>query len=338
MHYCGLDLGRRSSRYCELDEARAVVREGNVRNTFAQLQRIFGDGAPMRMVLEATTSSFWMADLLAELGHDVRVVDPNRTKAIGAALIKHDKLDARILAQLAAADLLAEVRVPTQQQRLQRLPITTRDVLVRSRTRIVNCLRGMFASQGIILPEAKAQRLVVLVGERQGQLPSDLYEAAAPLLDALVGLQACIDASTETLRERAANDELLQRLQTVPGVGAITASIFVSAIGDPHRFNSGRAVGAYLGLVPRLYQSGKTMRRGRITKHGNRNARWALTVAANSLLLTKSDSALQRWARDLAQRVGRKKAICAIARKLAALLWALWTNDTSFQARLAVQP
>jgi transposase len=78
----------------------------------------------MRFVLEATTASFWVADRLSELGHDVRVVDPNRTKAIGAALIKHDKLDARLLAQLAAADLLAEIRVPTPEERLRRLPIT----------------------------------------------------------------------------------------------------------------------------------------------------------------------------------------------------------------------
>ena len=117
-----------------------------------------------------------------------------------------------------------------------------------------------------------------------------------------------------------------------PGIRRITASLFVSAIGDPHRFTSARAVGAYLGLVPRLYQSGSTMRRGRITKHGNAQARWALRLTANSLLLSKTDSPLQRWARGLAERIGRKKTCCAIARKLASVLWSMWKNEQSFRA------
>lgn len=334
MHYCGLDLGRRSSRFCVLDEKRQVVREGNVDHTPQQLRRRFGKDEPMRFVLEATTASFWVADRLSELGHDVRVVDPNRTKAIGAALIKHDKLDARILAQLAAADLLAEIRVPTPEERLRRLPITTRDVLVRSRTRYINAIRGIFAGEGIHISTGSPMQLVATLDERQEHFP-ELYAAVVPLLDALVGIEICIDESTSAVLERAKNDELLRRLQTVPGIGPITATIYVDAIGDPHRFDSGRAVGAYLGLVPRLYQSGKTMRLGKITKHGNRTARWALTVSANAMLCTKTQSALENWGRELAARIGRKKAICAIARKLAAILWSIWKKGTRFEPRLA---
>jgi transposase len=336
MLYCGLDLGRRSSRYCIVDEARNVVREGNVRTHKTHLQRALGQREPMRIVLEATTECFWVADQLAELGHDARVVDPNQTKAIGASLIKHDKLDARVLAQLAAADLLAEVRIPTLQQRLDRMPLTARDVLVRSRTRIVNCIRSMLASEGFVLPQASPKRLVALLdASPPPDIPPALYDALLPLLEALRGLETNIEASTEPVYQQAKTDPVLQRLQTVPGVGPITASLFVSAIGDPHRFSSGRAVGAYLGLVPRLYQSGSTQRRGRITKHGNAQARWALTLAANSLLLSKSDSPLQRWARALAERIGRKKACCAIARKLASVLWSMWKNEQSFRASAA---
>lgn len=334
MHYCGMDLGRRSSRYCVLDEQREVVREGNVPQTEPRLRREFGADEPMRFVLEATTQSFWVADRLAELGHDVRVVDPNRTKAIGAALIKHDKLDARILAHLAAADLLAEVRVPCRDERVRRLPITTRDALVRSRTRFINSLRGILASEGIVLPNSSAARLVEQVHALEDELPDGVHRAVTPLLDALVGLELCIAEATDAVVDRAKQDDVLRRLQTVPGVGPITASIFIAAVADPHRFDSGRAVGAYLGLVPRLYQSGKTCRHGKITKHGNRQARWALTISANALLCSKTDSALQRWARSLAERIGRKKAICGIARKLAAILWSLWKNETRFEPRL----
>lgn len=334
MDYCGLDLGRRSSRFCVVDKERNILREGNVRNRNEDLERVFGKEEPMRIVVEARTTSFWTAEVLRACGHDVRVVDPNRTKAIGSGLIKHDKLDARVLAQLAAAGLLAEVRIPGKQERLARLPITSRDVLVRSRTKIINCIRGMFASQGIILPAGKSQRLVALLYERRDQLPAELFSAVEPLIDTLVAMDLCVDASTDMLKHRSKDDPVIERLQSVPGVGLITASIFVSTIQDPGRFSTGRAVGAYLGLVPRLYQSGSTLRKGRITKHGNRNARWALTMAANSLLLAKSDSALERWARKLAVRVGRKKAICAIARKLANIMWSLWKNETRFEPQL----
>lgn len=334
MDYCGLDLGRKSSRYCVVDGRKDIVRQGNVRQTQAHLAEIFGDLEPMRVIVEATTQSFWTADLLRELGHDVRVVDPNRTKAIGAALIKHDKLDAHILALLGCADLLAEVCIPSRQERIERVPMVSRDAIVRSRTRLVNALRGTFASEGIILPTASPVRLVALFEQTSEQLPQDLCEATAPLWQSLAALNVCLQTSDEAVRHKAKHDPLLRRLQTVPGVGPVTVTIFVSTLVDPQRFASGRAVGAYLGLVPRLYQSGNTTRRGGITKHGNRQARWALTMAASSLLLSKGDSALQRWARQLAARIGRKKACCAIARRLAALLWAMWKNETEFDPRL----
>lgn len=334
MHYCGLDLGRKSSRYCILDEHREVVREGPVRNTPVHLGTVFRARTQMRVVLEATTQSFWIAEQLIELGHDVRVVDPNRTKAIGASLIKHDRLDARILAQLAAADLLAEVRIPGRAERLGRVPMVSRDALVRSRTRLVNALRGICASEGVQLPQASPARLVELLDAAQDQLPDGLYEAVVPVADAIAGLNVCIDDGDRALERAAAQDPLLRRLQTVPGVGPITAAAFIAAIGDPDRFRSGRAVGAYLGLVPSLYQSGATERRGRITKRGNRHARWALTMAASSLLRSHGEAPLQRWARQLATRIGRKKACCAVARKLAALLWVLWRDGTTFDRRL----
>jgi hypothetical protein len=139
----------------------------------------------MRVIVEATTQAFWTGDLLRELGHDVRVVDPNRTKAIGAALIKHDKLDAHILALLGCADLLTEVCVPTRQARIERVPMVSRDAIVRSRTRLVNALRGTFASEGMILPTASPVRLVALFEQASTEPPEDLCEATAPLWQSL---------------------------------------------------------------------------------------------------------------------------------------------------------
>ena len=329
MDYCGLDLGRTSSRICVVDKARNVLRERNVQMREKSIRRAF-DCDPLEIVVEASTTSFWIADLLHELGHRVHVVDPNRTKAIGSALIKSDKLDAKWLAYLGAAGLLATVRVPSKEERIARMPSTSRDVLVRCRTRLLNAVRSMAASEGIVLPQCAADRLVAMVEERAGDLPDDMYQALSPMLEAITVLTASVDTTKKQLVARAEADPVLRRLQTVPGVGPITAAIFASTIGDPRRFKSGRQVGAYLGLVPRLYQSGATCRRGSITKHGSRQARSALGMAANAVLSTKSRSALVDWAHCMQARLGRKKACVAIARKLASVLWAIWLKEQDF--------
>lgn len=196
MDYCGLDLGRKSSRYCVVDDHKEIVRQGNVRQTQEHLRSVFSSGSSMRVIVEATTQAFWTADVLRELGHDVRVVDPNRTKAIGAALIKHDKLDAHILALLGCADLLAEVCVPSRQARIERMPTVCRDAMVRSRTRLVNALRGVFASEGIILPTASPVRLVALFEQASTELPEDICQATEPLWHSLSALNGCLHLSS----------------------------------------------------------------------------------------------------------------------------------------------
>lgn len=332
MDYCGLDLGRSSSRFCVVDKERNILRERDVATSEPALRRAFDRKEKLVVVVEASTCAFWVADLLSELGHLVHVVDPNRTKAIGASLIKNDKLDARWLSYLAAAGLLATVRVPTRAQRVARMPATARDSLIRSRTRLLNAVRGMAASEGVRLSKCAPEKLVDQVAAHRDAYPAGMYEAMEPMLDAIEALSVSIDTGTEELVARAKNDPVLVRLQTVPGVGPVTASLYAAAIIDPHRFQSGRQVGAYVGLVPRLYQSGATHRRGQITKRGNRQVRWALTMSANAVLLTAKPSPLADWGKRLQQRVGRKKACVAIARKLASVLWAVWLHELDYRS------
>ena len=334
MDYCGLDLGKTSSRLCVVDRDRNILREQDVATREKALHKAFGRKQKLRVVIEASNNAFWVAELLEELGHELRVVDPNRTKAIGASLIKTDKLDARWLAYLCAAELLATVQVPTREERIGRMPVTARDALIRARTRLINAVRGITTSEGIVVQQCKPERLLQMVEACQDQLPEGMYEALLPLLDGIDALNICIDSGTVALRERASADPALQRLQTIPGVGPITASIYAGAIIDPGRFSSGRDVGAYLGLVPSLYQSGATMRRGRITKRGNRQARWALCMAGNAVLNCKKSTPLVDWAKGLEGRIGRKKAIIATARKLASVMWAVWSKEVEYDARL----
>ena len=114
-------MGKKSSQYCVFDEDRKKVEGGKVRNRIGDLTKCFGQLPSMRIVIEASTKSFWMADRLEEMGHEIIVVDPGRTKAIGAARIKHDKLDARVLAELCAANILARLDRPNAKQRMDRM-------------------------------------------------------------------------------------------------------------------------------------------------------------------------------------------------------------------------
>ena len=336
MHYCGLDLGKKSSNFCIVDEKRTVIREGKVRNRVHELCRLFGKLPRMKIAIEASTKSFWIADRLREFGHDAVVVDPGRTKAIGAAFIKHDKLDARILATLCAADVLAEIDQPTEEQRLARMPVVARDGIVRSRVKLVQLVRSLLDSEGIELKKCALNVFVDRVTDLWDEIPAGMAHAIEPVLTAIHMLTEQIADCDSRIEEAIAKDPDAQLLMTAPGVGPIVAACFLMAVRDPSRFKSGRDVGSYLGLVPSLYQSGETYRRGRITKHGNRQARWALSMAASVLLsVVKKQSALRQWGLEVADRRGRKTAVVATARKLSAVLWSMWKNRTPFEPRLA---
>jgi transposase len=335
MKHCGLDVGKRSSHFCIVSDKRKVLKEGRVRNRVKNLGAAFGSMAPMRIVLEASCKSFWLADQLRRLGHRPIVVDPGRTKAIGAARIKHDKLDAKVLAELCQANLLAEVNQPTEPERLARMPVSVRAGLVKARAQLMTTVRSIADSEGIEIPGSAAANFTTAAGLASSDMPEAMSTALQPMLEAIGKLTETITRCEHAIGKVAKNDPVMQLLQTCPGVGPISAAGYAQIIRDPRRFTSGRAVGAYLGLVPTLYASGKTYRRGRITKCGNRQARWLLCMAANALLRSRQDTAIKRWGIRLVAKIGRRKAVTAVARKLACVLWAMWREQRPFEPRLA---
>ena len=329
MNHCGFDLGKKSSRYCIFSEAREVLHEGKVRMTLEALRKEFGAYPPMRIVVEASSKSFWVADVLESLGHDAVVIDPARTKAIASARIKNDRLDARMLGTLSAIDFLVKVDRPTRQQRLDRMRFRVRDALVRRRGELITAVRAMIDSEGGVLSGTGTAKH--FAGHVRAQpLPDGLLKLLGPLLNAIDALSAEIETAEKAVVEWAEANEDTKLLQTAPGVGPLVASAFVCAVRDPSRFSSGKKVGAYLGLVPSLYASGQTSRRGSITRAGNTDARWLMTLAANALLRSKTESRLKTWGLELAKKSGRKTAVVALARRLAVVLWAMWKSRRAF--------
>lgn len=332
MYYCGIDLGKTSSHFCVVDASGAIIRRGKCKTVADTIAGRLRGLEEVQIVLEASYKTFWLADQLETHGFDVVVCDPGRTKAIGAARIKNDRLDAHILAMLLAKDFVARVSRPSANERMRRMPCTSRAQLVRTRVSLANTLRSLLASEGVEIRAQGPLALMRAVGEllANAEIPEPIAQAISPLVSAIEGITASIRELDAVIERAVQQSEPMQRLMTVPGVGPLTAAAFVSALGNPERFQTGRHVSSYLGLVPTLYSSGNVHRVGGITKRGNKQVRWLFCMAANALLRTRRSSRLRDWAVGLLDRMGRKKAIVAIARKLARILWVIWKKGAVF--------
>jgi transposase len=333
----GIDLGDRFSRVAAVsDLTKEVVLEDRVATTPVALRAFFGGLSPSRIAMEACTVSAWVSRLLKDLGHDVLVCDPRRLQAISQSDNKNDRLDARMLARLAAANvgLLHPVfhRSQTAQRHLEVL--RARDLVQASRTARVNHVRCVLKGEGIFPPTCGVEAFVKKVTPL---IPPELEAALTPLLGGIAADTATIrlyDAQVEALCTSAYPET--ERMRQVHGVGALTALGFLLTIEDPKRFRRSRTVGAYFGLRPRRDQSGESDPQRRITKAGDGYVRRLLVGCAHYLIgpLNQTDSALRRYGLAIAARGGKngkKRAVIAVARKLAVLLHHLWVSGETYE-------
>ena len=330
----GLDLGDRRSRYCMLNEDGEVVEEGSIATTEAGIRKQFEGEPEQRVAIECGTHSPWISRLLKQLGHQVMVANARKVEAISQNESKNDKVDAEMLARLASSDprLLAPIRHRSAERQCDLNLIRTRDALVRARTMLINAVRGLVKSTGARLPACDAGHFEQ---HARPALPARLKPAAAPLLDqikSLTGQIHLLDGRIEKLAERYPEIGLLR---TAPGVGPIVASAYVLTLDRADAVHSTRAAGAFLGLRPRQSQSGGSDPELGITKTGNIYLRRLLVQAAHYILgRFGPDSALRRWGLRLAgtgSKRHKKRAVVAVARKLAVILNRMWRDQKPYQ-------
>ena len=264
----GIDLGDRYSYLCLLDtESGEVIEEGRLRTTPEAFRRRFGSEQWMRISIEAGTHSPWVSRLLGECGHEVLVANARKLKLIYAESRKTDQIDAQKLARLARLDpkLLSPIEHRGESSQAHLALIRSREALVRTRARLINHVRFTVKPFGHRLPKCSAQGFHKKVA---GGIPEFLEPSLGPILQTIGEL-------TDRIREydrklEAAAEELYPEtrlLRQVQGVGPLTALAFVLILEDPMRFESGRAVGAYVGLVPGKDQSGENDPQRRICRH-----------------------------------------------------------------------
>jgi transposase len=330
----GLDLGDCHSRYCVLSERGEVMIEDTLPTTKTGLNRLLERMPPSRVVLEVGTHSPWVSRHLAGMGHEVIVANPRKVALITRSRQKDDRLDAEKLARLGRIDpqLLGPMRHRGEQAQTDLVMIRAREALVEGRTKLINAARGLVKSTGARLGSCDSEEVGPELAEK---LSPPVRRAAEPLLHSVESLSqqiAVYDEQIEQLQERYPEVELLKQ---VYGVGTLVALTFLLTIEDPARFRHSREVGAYLGLQPRRRESGGSQPQLGISKEGDRDVRRLLVQAAHCILRPRApDSDLRRWGWKRMQRGGKsakRKAVVAVARKLAVLLHRLWVSGKVYE-------
>jgi transposase len=332
----GVDLGDRWSQVCVRSMASGeVLAEFRVRTTAAGLSSAFGDRPRSRLVLEVGTHSPWVSRLLRELGHEVVVANARKVRLISESRRKTDRIDAGWLSRLGRADV--ELLHPVTHRSVERQEslalLRSRGALVQARTQLILHCRGAVKSWGARLPSCDAKVFAQRVAL---EVPEPLRPALAPVLEQIASLTRTIRAMDREV-ERLATEQFPEatRLTQVRGVGSIVALTYVLSLGDPRRFARSRQVGAYLGLTPGQRDSGDRRHPQRITKEGDAVLRALLVQSAHYLLGPfGSDCDLRRYGERLLSRGGpgfKRRAVVAVARKLAVLLHRLWLSAEPYQ-------
>lgn len=334
--YVGLDVSTKETAICVIDETGERLWAGKVRTDPDAISVALTRHAAcaLKVGIETGPMTVWLWHALSARGLPMVCLHARHAAAaLKLQMNKTDHNDAYGLAQLVRSGWYRPVAVRSLETHRLRALLVTRDQLVSMSTALINKIRGMAKTFGLLIGPGKGRTF-----ERQvrTQLPDDpvlsaLFES---LLTLLGTLRERRDAITAQLSQVARQDRVCRLLMTMPGVGPMTAMSFMTAIEDPRRFRRSQDVGAYLGLTPRRYQSGEVDINGRISKCGDRLTRKLLFEAANAMLSRCSrPMALRDWGAALARRSGFWKARVALARKLAVILHRMWMEERPFELR-----
>jgi transposase len=332
--YVGIDLGDKTSLVHVRNEAGEFVEETRLPTTALALEREFGQRAPMQIAIEVGGHSRWVSHMLSSYGHEVVVADARKLRLIYENPRKSDRVDAEYLSKLVRLDpsLLSPVLHRGEEAQKHLAILRSRDSLVQARTQLVNHARGMVKSFGGRLPGSSTESFA---RKAKPALPESLRPALEPILESIQDMTRRIQSyerEIERLCEQVYPETA--NLRQIKGVGALTALAYVLTLEDANRFKKSREVGPYLGLVPRRTQSGDADPQGHITKTGDKYLRRLLVGSAHYILGPfGEESHLRSWGLRLAERGGKaakKRAVVAVARKLATLLHKLWVSAEAY--------
>jgi len=331
----GMDLGDKNHQICILDKTGKIIAEEGIDNNRKAVTKFFKRYHEAVVAMETGTHSRWVSQVAETEGLEVLVGNARKLRMIWQSRHKSDTRDAVMLARIARFDpaLLCPIRHRGEQVQMDLEIIRARDLLVGERTKMINHVRGVVKSMG----ERLAASSTAAFG-RKAKIPEALNDALKPMLEMIRELTDKIRAYDLMIKEKTANKyPETEQLRQVGGVGPLTALAYVLTLEEPERFAKSRMAGAYLGLVPRLDQSGQIDKQLHITKHGDGYLRRLLVGSAHYILGPFGpDCDLRTFGLKLMQRGGKnakKRAVVAVARKLAVLLHALWRSGKPYEPK-----
>jgi transposase len=333
-HYIGLDVSVKETAICIVDEAGKICRELKVPSHPDDLIEVLAtsDWQIERIGLEAGPLSQWLFDGLAQVGLPVICIEVRHAKAfLKAQVNKTDRNDARGIAQMMRVNLYRPVHVKTLTSQKRRALLMARKLLQDKAIAIENDIRGLLRNFGLKVGVVGKLKFEERIRELVDDMP-ELGEITGHLLAARQKLREEFAKLHRQLLSQAQDDEVCRRLMTIPGVGPVVSLAFVSTIDICARFRNSKAVGPSLGLTPVLHQSGESNRIGRISRCGDEMMRTLLYEAAQTMMTRSLKwSWLKAWAMNVARRRGMRKAVVALARRLAVIMHRMWIDGTEFR-------
>jgi transposase len=337
MDYGAIDLHKQRSLVRIVREDGTVVVEGHkISTTRDDFDRMFAGRPRLRILLESSTESEWVAQHLEGLGHEVIVADPNYLPMYGARSrkVKTDQRDVVALCEACRTGQYRRAHRASPAARALRRTLRVRSHAVRARSGAISLVRALLRQEGLRLPSGSTDRVL----ERLAQLtlPPTLATALEPMRAWIAELNRSLAAAETAVVAQARQSPDARRLMTAPGVGPIVALAFQAGLDTPACFGGSAArASAFLGRVPSEDSSAERRHKGHITKTGPRDLRALLVQASWTIWRSKSADglALRTWAHALAARRGRRIAVVALARRLSRILYAMWRDQTDFVAR-----
>jgi transposase len=336
--YVGLDVSLDETKVPVLDEQGRRVWRGSCASTPEAIEVTIRKHVPdaVRIGLETGPLTTWLWQALTDAGLPMVCLDARQAKAaLNMRINKTDDNDAEGLAHLVRSGWYREVRVKSREAMLVRSLLGARTQLLGMVTDLSNQIRGLMKTFGLVVPkgagkifEANVRRL--LEGEAL------VAGVVLPLLESWRAVRARAADLDRQLLSVVRGSATCRRLMTIPGIGAVVAASFVAAVETPENFTTSRAVGAWIGLTPRRYQSGQVDYDGHISRRGDARLRALLYEAATAMLTrVQGESELRRWGLALKKRLGFKRAAVALARKMAVIMHAMWKNGADFDPKAA---
>ena len=333
----GLDLAKQVFQVhgAEADGSPVVsrkLRRADVLGFFKKL-------SPCLVGMEACGGAHFWAREIAKLGHDVRLIPPSYVKPF-VKRGKTDAADAEAICEAVIRKTMRFVPVKSADQQAAAMVLTTRELLVRQRTQVINALRAHLSELGIIAgtgPAKTATLIEIVRDEEDARLPPAAHFALSELANQIEWTKQRIDKLERAIVIEAKRDEDMRRLVTIPGVGVIIAASIKALVPDPNGFKSGRHFAAWLGLTPRSHSSGGRERLGRISKMGNSTLRSLLILGATSVLKhARHRTDASTWLAAILARRPFKVVATALANKMARIIWALLTKGGTYKSGFAI--